>query len=196
MGLEVLAAALVGLAAVWLVLQPLVLPGRARTPVYEPPDPEETPKGVALAALKEIEFDRETGKLSDEDYAFLKGKYTGVALDALRVESAEAAEAGAREPVAEEVGAQKAGIPPQRQDGGGDVEVMIAARVRALRSTATSAPPGAPVCSACGPRPEADAVFCSTCGHRLLPGGACAGCGAELGQGSRFCEQCGTGVAA
>jgi hypothetical protein len=184
MGLEVLAAALVGLAAVWLVLQPLVLPGRTRTPVYEPPDPEETPKGVALAALKEIEFDRETGKLSDEDYAFLKGKYTGVALDALRVESAEEADA------------QKAGVGPQRQDGGGDVEVMIAARVRALRSTATSAPHGAPVCSTCGPRPEADAVFCSTCGHRLLPGGACAGCGAELGQGSRFCEQCGTGVAA
>jgi hypothetical protein len=174
MGLEVLAAALVGLAAVWLVLQPLVLPGRAQTPVYEPPDPEETPKGVALAALKEIEFDRETGKLSDEDYAFLKGKYTGVALDALRAESSAAAEVGAQ----------------------GDVEVMIAARARALRSAATSAPPGAPVCSTCGPRPEADAVFCSTCGHRLLPGGACAGCGAELGHGSRFCEQCGTGVAA
>jgi len=181
MGLELLAAALVGLAAVWLVLQPLVLPGRPRTPVYEPPDPEETPKGVALAALKEIEFDRETGKLSDEDYAFLKGKYTGVALDALRAESAEAAEVGAQS---------------ERQDGGGDVEAMIATRVRALRSAATSAPPGAPVCSTCGPRPEPDAVFCSTCGHRLLPGGACAGCGAELGQGSRFCEQCGTGVAA
>jgi hypothetical protein len=195
MGLEVLAAALVGLAAVWLVLQPLVLPGRTRTPVYEPPDPEETPKGVALAALKEIEFDRETGKLSDEDYSFLKGKYTGVALEALRVESAEAAEAGAREPGAGEAGAQKAGGRPQSQDGG-DVEVMIAARVRALRFAATSAPPGAPVCSTCGPRPEEDAVFCSTCGHRLRPGGACAGCGAELGQGSRFCEQCGTGVAA
>jgi len=181
MRLELLAAALVGLAAVWLVLQPLLLPGRPRTPVYEPLDPEETPKGVALAALKEIEFDRETGKLSDEDYAFLKGKYTGVALDALRAESAEAAK----------VGAQSEG-----QDGGGDVEVMIAARVRALRSAATSAPPGAPVCSTCGPRPEPDAVFCSTCGRRLLPGGACAGCGAELGQGSRFCEQCGTGVAA
>ena len=181
MGLELLAAALVGLVAVWLVLQPLVLPGRPRTPVYEPPDPEETPKGVALAALKEIEFDRETGKLSDEDYGFLKGKYTGVALDALRAESAEAAEMGARS---------------ERQDGSGDVEVMIAARVRALRFAATSAPPGAPVCSTCGPRSEPDAVFCSTCGHRLLPGGACAGCGAELGLGSRFCEQCGTGVAA
>jgi hypothetical protein len=181
MSLELLAAALVGLAAVWLVLQPLLLPGRPRTPVYEPLDPEETPKGVALAALKEIEFDRETGKLSDEDYAFLKGKYTGVALDALRAESAEAAKVGAQS---------------ERQDGGGDVEVMIAARVRALRSAATSAPPGAPVCSTCGPRPEPDAVFCSTCRRRLLPGGACAGCGAELGQGSRFCEQCGTGVAA
>jgi hypothetical protein len=181
MSLELLAAALVGLAAVWLVLQPLLLPGRPRTPVYEPLDPEETPKGVALAALKEIEFDRETGKLSDEDYAFLKGKYTGVALEALRAESAEAAEVRAQS---------------GRQDGGGDVEVMIAARVRALRSAATSAPPGAPVCSTCGPRPEPDPVFCSTCGRRLLPGGACAGCGAELGQGSRFCEQCGTGVAA
>ena len=57
--------------------------------MYEPPDPEETPKGVALAALKEIEFDRETGKLSDEDYAFLKGKYTG----APRLAGARAAEA-------------------------------------------------------------------------------------------------------
>ena len=101
MGLEVVAAALVGLAAVWLVLQPLVLPGRARTPVYEPLDPEETPKGVALAALKEIEFDRETGKLSDEDYDFLKAKYTGVALDALRAEAAEAAEVGVASPIGE-----------------------------------------------------------------------------------------------
>jgi hypothetical protein len=165
--LEVVAAALVGLAVVWLVLQPLIAPGRPSAPVYEPPEPEETPKGIALAALKEIEFDRETGKLSDEDYAFLKSKYTGAALEALRAE-----------------------------EKGGDVEVMIAARVRALRSAATSAPPGAPTCPTCGPRPESDAVFCSTCGQRLQPGGACAGCGADVSPGSRFCEQCGTGVAA
>jgi hypothetical protein len=176
MTIEVIAAALVGVAAVWLVLQPLIAPGRSSAAVYEPPDPEETPKGVALAALKEIEFDRETGKLSDEDYAFLKGKYTGAALEALRAESAEAA--------------------ARPGAGGGDVEVMIAARVRALRSAATSAPPGAPACPACGPRPESDAAFCSSCGQRLQQGGACAGCGAELGPDTRFCAQCGTGVAA
>ena len=180
MTLELIAAVLVGVAAVWLVLQPLIAPGLPSAPVYEPPDPEETPKGMALAALKEIEFDRETGKLSDEDYAFLKSKYTGAALEALRVESAEAV----------------ARPEPGEGGGGGGVEAMIAARVRALRSAATSAPPGAPVCPTCGPRPESDAVFCSTCGQRLQEGGACPGCGAALGPGTRFCEHCGTGVAA
>jgi len=171
MTLEIIAAALVGLAAVWLILQPVIGPARSRTAVYEPPDPEDTPKGVALAALKEIEFDRETGKLSDEDYAFLKTKYTGAALEALRAESPEATASG-------------------------DVEALIAARVRALRFAATSAPPGSPSCSACGPRPEADAVFCSTCGLRLQSGGACPSCGAALGADSRFCTACGAGVAA
>ena len=140
MSLEVLAAALVGVAALWLVLQPLIAPGRLSAAVYEPLDPEETPRGVALAALKEIEFDRETGKLSDEDYAFLKGKYTGAALEALRAEG----------------GAVPTGRPAQAAvpGTGGDLEHMIAARVRALRSVATSAPPGALACPTCGPRPE------------------------------------------
>jgi hypothetical protein len=82
---EALAAALLGLVALWLVLHPLVHPAtRQAAPVFEPIDPEETPKGVALAALKEIEFDRETGKLSDADYEMLKEKYTAAALAALR----------------------------------------------------------------------------------------------------------------
>lgn len=190
MALEIVAAVLVGIAAVWLVLQPLVAPGRPAAPVYEPPDPEATPRGVALAALKEIEFDRETGKLSDEDYAYLKSKYTGAALEALRAE----------EPASPLAPMPAPAVGPHGRTGsaadGGDVEVMIAARVRALRSAATSAPPGAPECPTCGPRPESDAVFCSTCGLRLQQGGACAGCGAALGPGSRFCEQCGAGVAA
>jgi hypothetical protein len=196
MGLEVVAAALVGLAAVWLILQPLVAPGPSKPPVYEPPEPEETARGVALTALKEIEFDRETGKLSDEDYAFLKRKYTGEALEALRAEAPGGADAAdTMEPV-EQGAIGRSAAPDGQADGTGDVEAMIAARVRALRSAATSAPPGAPVCPACGPRPETDAVFCSSCGHRLAAGGACAGCGASLSAGSRFCTECGTGVAA
>lgn len=172
---EVIAAAVVGIAALYLVLQPLLAPGRTKPPAYEPLDPDETPKGVALAALKEIEFDRETGKLSDADYEFLKAKYSGLALEALRAEQ-----------VTVEVG---------------DVEAMIAARVKTLRSAAVPAPPlrssdTPPVCPACGPRPEPDAIFCSTCGSRLLLAGACAGCGAALAPDSAYCEKCGTRVAA
>jgi rRNA maturation endonuclease Nob1 len=171
---EALAAAVVGIVVICIVLQPLIQP-RVSQPSYpEPVDPEETPKGIALTALKEIEFDRETGKLSDVDYEFLKAKYTAAALDALRRERGEEA--------------------PD------DIEAMIAAKVRALRSASAPTSPDAsdpgPVCAGCGPRPEPDAIFCSSCGHRLPTRGACDQCGAALAPDSRFCEACGRQVAA
>ena len=169
---EVLAALALAIAALWLVLQPLLQKPSTQAPAVEPVDPDETAKGIALAALKEIEFDRETGKLSDTDYEFLKARYTAVALDALRGE--------------------QAGSAP------GDIEALIAVKVRSLRSASASTLPGATsvVCPACGPRPEPDAVFCSTCGGRLSTPEACGRCQAPLLPGSRFCEACGRPVAA
>lgn len=38
----------------------------------------------AIDALREIEFDRETGKLSETDYAALKGRYTDMAVTEMR----------------------------------------------------------------------------------------------------------------
>jgi hypothetical protein len=139
MVLEAVAAALVGMVALWLVLQPLIGLRQTPPPPFEPVDPEETPRGAALAALKEIDFDRETGKLSDGDYEFLKAKYTTLALEALRAESQE--------------------VTPDT------IEAMVAARVRSLRSAGPSS-----TCPTCGPRPEPDAIFCSSCGQRLVPG--------------------------
>lgn len=162
---EALIAALVGAAALWLVLQPLIAPRPPTSLALEPLDPEETPKGVALTALKEIEFDRETGKLSDADYELLKAKYTTAALEAMR-----------GEPV-----------------GAGDIEAMIAHRARALRSADASMPPA---CATCGPRPEPDALYCSSCGQTLSLGALCGSCGTRLAPGGRFCEGCGTQVAA
>lgn len=178
---EALAAVVVGIAALWLVLQPLIRPRSSPPLPFEPLDPEETPKGVALAALKEIEFDRETGKLSDEDYELLKAKYTLAAVEALRGE--------------------QAGLVSN------DIEALIAAKVRSLRSAPattpldTCPPPAAasgsgPACDICGPRPEPDAVYCSTCGRRLAARQYCDRCGAGLVPGSRFCEACGRPVAA
>jgi rRNA maturation endonuclease Nob1 len=177
---EALAAAIVGLLALWLVLQPLIRPSAPRSAATEPVDPEETPKGIALTALKEIEFDRETGKLSEVDYEFLKAKYTSAALEALRLDTEE-----------------KSGVASD------DVEAMIAAKVRAFRSAsattpsdAARVPPASPVCGTCGPRPEPDAVFCSTCGRRLPTRTVCDSCGTALQPESKFCESCGRQVAA
>ena len=82
--LEALAAGLVGLSILWLVLEPL-LTGRgvmqAEGPAdWEPPEPEETTRGRALLALKEIEFDRATGKLSDQDFEQLRTRYETAAI--------------------------------------------------------------------------------------------------------------------
>lgn len=178
---EALAAAIVGCVVLWLVLQPLIHPAAPRPPVYEPVDPEETAKGIALTALKEIEFDRETGKLSDPDYQLLKAKYTAAALEALRQEPND-----------------------ETHRVSDDVEAMIAAKVRALRSASattssnTSVPVAVlpPACSSCGPRPEPDAVYCSSCGRRLPVRAACDRCGTTLPPGSRYCESCGRQVAA
>ncbi len=78
--LEAVLAGLVGLAMLWLVMQPIVAPV-AEAPLIEgPPDPEETARGRALLALREIEFDRATAKLSEEDYATLKARYEAAAI--------------------------------------------------------------------------------------------------------------------
>ena len=67
----------------------------------------------AVDALRELEFDRETGKISDADYEPLKARYTEQALAVMRA---------------------------------GDARV----------------------CGGCGPRPERDAEFCSSCGALLI----------------------------
>ena len=68
---------------------------------------------TAVDALRELEFDRQTGKISAADYESLKARYTEQALTVMRA---------------------------------GNVAV----------------------CERCGPRPEADAQFCSKCGAALI----------------------------
>ena len=80
---EAILAGLTGIAVLWLVLQPIVAPAPDEAPIFDPPEPEETARGRALLALKEIEFDRATAKLSDEDYAMLKQRYESAAVATL-----------------------------------------------------------------------------------------------------------------
>src|SRR5215831_6507240 len=89
--------AALAVAALIYVLLPLfdaVTPLRARLMGAPTAAPES-----AIDALREIEFDRATGKLSDDDYASLKASYTRSALVELRSKRGE--------PAAEPVGSQQ-----------------------------------------------------------------------------------------
>jgi hypothetical protein len=130
---------LVALAAVALVLDPLVRPYaiRPEPPSSEPEDdPLEQRKELALAALKEIEFDRATGKLDDADYERMKARYTAEALEAIR-----------------EADAAAAPVEPAMAD---PVESLIAARRKASK--------GRRFCTECGSELEGKGKFCVECG--------------------------------
>ena len=169
--LEAIAALVVGVAILVLVLEPLIRVGAMPAMVTDPEEAEESAKGQALTALKEIEFDRVTGKLSDADYESLKHRYTNVALDALRAEERDA--------------------PAPGPTVTGDLETQVAARVVTLRAAASRAQR----CPSCGPRPETDALFCSDCGRLLGGSDQCRRCHGIIPAGSRYCESCGQKVA-
>jgi len=167
--LELIAGILLATGATYYVLRPILRPrdpaqgGSASADEGDDPDDDLSPQAVALRALKEIEFDRATGKLSDSDYDELHAKYTQEALTALR----------------EDAGARGAPAPA------------------AERAPAVAGAPRAPVCLLDGPRPEADAVFCSACGRRLgTAPGYCSRCGSTLETDARYCNRCGSRVAA
>lgn len=164
-GLAALGAGTVlALAGAAFVLGPLL---REDGAVVPPPPVEREPKRAgdaasAVDALREIEFDRATGKLSDDDYGALKATYTQAALAELRAKDAATSTAA----VVDDEAVERA--------------------IRAFRR----APGAMRACVVCGPRPESDAEFCSNCGRYLAA--ACAHCGAACPhEAQRYCGQCG-----
>src|ERR1017187_9820893 len=140
--IQAITAGVGGAALLWLVLQPILSPFAPPTVDFDPLDPEETPRGVALLALKEIEFDRATGKLCDTDYAALNVHYTAIAIAAL-------------EPPSSGGFCRQHGARP-------DTDARFCTECGAGLLTAAGA------CVACGFTGPADAVFCPGCGVPFL----------------------------
>lgn len=166
----------IAIVAAFLVLSPVLRPARAATvaePAFDEPedDPLEHRKELALAALKEIEFDRATGKLSDGDYQLMLTRYTREAVEALRaVDAVDAA------PDAEPAAAPAAEAAPALAAAGGgnghapsagdpaaadDAIERIIAEARQAGRTA-----GRRYCSECGALLEGSGRFCVECGAR------------------------------
>ena len=124
----------------------------------EDPEDDMSPQAVALRALREIEFDRATGKLSDSDYEQLKAKYTQEALAALREESG--------------VRSLEPGVKPAPDS-----------RLPTPRCPEHGARPesGAVFCSECGRRLGTAQGYCARCGTGLEDDARyCNRCGARV----------------
>lgn len=151
--------AVLAIGALAYVLYPLFFDTGPAAPVAPPAAP---PEASAIRALREIEFDRATGKLSDSDYQELRASYSPRALEELR----------------------EAGKPADAAPVAGPID--IEERVRAYRATRRECTqcglrpePDAVYCSTCGgylggscpscaaPVAESGAAFCSTCGVTL-----------------------------
>ncbi|HEY5440965.1 MAG TPA: zinc ribbon domain-containing protein [Gemmatimonadaceae bacterium] len=150
---------LLAVGALAFVLYPLFA-GVALTPFRAPLTTKQAAGVVereAVVALREIEFDRATGKLSDSDYGELHARYTERALQAMRSGSANA--------VADD-----------------PVEAAVRAYRARLKRCVTCGPrpePDAIYCSNCGQYlpgacgfcgsavSEPAAAFCRACGRQL-----------------------------
>lgn len=157
LGFELIAGALLALFGVAFVIEPLFRGEPASDqrpdPIADDSDAEfflaATPRAQALSALREIEFDRDTGKLDDADYDALKARYTREAVEAMRAEEVAAAASASTGASAEDDSLDRL------------AEERIARAAQAVLDTPRT------ICPICGPRPEQDATFCSSCGRNL-----------------------------
>jgi hypothetical protein len=149
---------LLAVATLAFVLAPVVIGvRRSTTPRQSPNTPSSS--DLSIAALREIEFDRATGKLSDADYSVLRERYANEAIAAMRA-------GGADRPA--------------------QVDDPIERAVRAYRETHPSCAhcgirpePDAIYCSNCGRFLPAK---CDGCGTAITASGVryCISCGRRL----------------
>lgn len=155
--LALLLGTLLAVGALAFVLHPLFFPVEERRRRVGAPSNQDS----AITALREIEFDRATGKLSDSYYAELRAKYGERALHEIRATTAAA---------------------PTMPSSVDSIEARVQAYRRSHRECATCGlrpEPDAIYCSTCGaylerecphcsaPIAETGASFCSTCGASL-----------------------------
>jgi double zinc ribbon protein len=162
--LELILGILLAAGATYFVLLPIFRPPEqpvgdaAAGDEGDDPADDMSPQTVALRALKEIEFDRATGKLSDSDYEQLKARYTNEALAAMREES------GIR---SQELGAKPAPDSrlqtPRCPEHGARPETDAQFCSECGRRLGTA--PG--YCVRCGTALEDDARYCNRCGARV-----------------------------
>jgi Double zinc ribbon len=158
LGAPIILGAVAAAAGLAFVLLPMFMgssPSAGRRPRTDRSAGASDESTRSIEALREIEFDRETGKLSDADYASLKASYTASALSEMRGEG-DVASGGGRSATSMALG------PPTVCPSCGprpEPEALFCSQCARYL-------PGN--CQTCGaPVAEPGARYCAECGHRL-----------------------------
>lgn len=191
MWIALLIALVLSLAALAFVLWPLLKPGPAPVIVEDDRLTELLGrKDAVMAAIKELEFDYNVGKLSEEDYKLYDGRLRRQAMGLLQqIEQMAPLSAGLDAAMEAEVARRRRVSEPapaaMRQAAAAPLAVASPAPVGAGQTPATLAQPAvasaavAPAAVINGPNGSAKPRFCTNCGNRLEPQHKfCANCGA------------------
>ncbi len=146
------------------------------------PSPEEERKRSILRALKDLDYERSVGKISDEDFAELSARYRADAKALLKLIDAESApmRQRAEERLAARLRGEKASDAPRKGKKAKAKTKSAEGQVPSAETPAASAPasdapvqavPAPPLattlCPSCATPNDGDAAFCKRCGVAL-----------------------------
>lgn len=130
----------------------------------------------AYRAIRDLDFDYQTGKLAEEDYRQLRAKYAARAVSVMQAldQRDEEGEGLALDTVLEQ-------------------EILEARRKIARPAAQTTHQADVLTCPECGRERAPEDRFCAGCGASLAQ--LCPDCGAPFDEGDRFCARCGARLA-
>jgi hypothetical protein len=163
--ISILLGLALAIAVLFFILEPFI---QRRPSLAVAADLSLQSKEAALVAVRDLDFDFQTGKVTDADYQPLRQQLLLTAAEAAQHERS--SRAGAQRPT--------------------DLEAAIESAVRSARQRGQSAPTRR--CPACGQAASAEDNFCGRCGAGIDQ--ACPACLSAVQPGDRFCANCGAAL--
>jgi len=170
------------LASAFIVARPLFEPQGLLEKDLGPTETLLAQRDLVLTALRDLDFDHATGKITDEDYAPQRARLVAEGAAILKQLDEHRVAPRALDSVEAAIRARRK--TPARADSA--IESAIAARRAAPLERIT--------CSVCGAAAGAADKFCPKCGASL--GSACPACGHAVRPTDKFCGSCGAQIAA